>query len=87
MDSSVLLIYMAVLFGAFYFLFIRPQKKAQKEHKQLLDNLKVYDRVLTAGGMYGTITEVGTEIVTLQVAEGVQVEYAKSAILRVVEKE
>ncbi|ABZ84395.1 preprotein translocase, yajc subunit [Heliomicrobium modesticaldum Ice1] len=85
MDSSLLLVYLAAMFGLFYYLFIRPQKKAQKEHKEMLDKLRVHERVLTAAGIYGVITEVGEDTVTVKIAEGVQVDFAKTAILRVVD--
>ena len=69
-----------LLFAVFYFLLIRPQQKRAKTHKQFIDNLKKGDRVVTSGGMYGTITGVTDDSVTIEVAEKVRVRVLKSAI-------
>lgn len=64
----------------FYFLLYRPQKKAQKERQEMLDSLKVGSRVITIGGIYGTIVSLTDEIVTLKIAEKVEVEMARHAV-------
>ena len=64
----------------FYFLILRPQKKAQKERQEMLDSLKVGARVITIGGIYGTITALTDEIVTLKIAERVEIEMARGSI-------
>ena len=69
-----------LLFAVFYFLLIRPQQKRAKTHKQFIENLKKGDRVVTSGGMYGTITGVTDDAVTVEVAEKVRVKVLKSAI-------
>jgi preprotein translocase subunit YajC len=69
-----------LLFAVFYFLLIRPQQKRAKTHKQFIENLKKGDRVVTSGGMYGTITGVTDDSVTVEVAEKVRVRVLKSAI-------
>ena len=69
-----------LLFAVFYFLLIRPQQKRAKTHKQFIENLKKGDRVVTSGGMYGTITGVTDDAVTIEVAEKVRVKVLKSAI-------
>ena len=69
-----------LLFAVFYFLLIRPQQKRAKTHKQFIDNLKKGDRVVTSGGMYGTITGVTDDSATIEVAEKVRVKVLKSAI-------
>ena len=69
-----------LLFAVFYFLLIRPQQKRAKTHKQFIENLKKGDRVVTSGGMYGTITGVTDDSVTIEVAEKVRVKVLKSAI-------
>ena len=61
------LIMMAAIFVVMYFLMIRPQKKRQKELKEYRDNLKKGDKVITAGGIYGTIAEVKENYVLLEV--------------------
>jgi preprotein translocase subunit YajC len=69
-----------LLFAVFYFLLIRPQQKRAKTHKQFIENLKKGDRVVTSGGMYGTITGVTDDSVTIEVAEKVRIRILKSAI-------
>ena len=64
----------------FYFLLYRPQKKAQEERSKMLDSLKVGNRVITIGGIYGTIVSLSDEIVTVKIAENVEVEMARNAI-------
>ncbi|MBR0283658.1 MAG: preprotein translocase subunit YajC [Selenomonadaceae bacterium] len=64
----------------FYFLLYRPQKNAQKKHKEMLDALKIGDRVVTIGGIYGTITGLEDKIIKLKVANNVEIELARSAI-------
>ena len=64
----------------FYFLLYRPQKKARDERDKMLSGLKVGNRVVTIGGMYGTITALTDEVVTLKVADKVEIEFSRSAI-------
>ncbi len=64
----------------FYFLLYRPQKKAQKEREEMLNSLKVGSRILTIGGIYGTITGIDDEIIKLQIADKVEIEVAKSSV-------
>ena len=56
-----------LIFVIFYFLLIRPQSKKAKEHKQMLDNLKKGDKVMTTGGVYGVIEDIDANAVTLKV--------------------
>ena len=69
----------------FYFLLYRPQKKAHDERNKMLDALKVGDRVITLGGIYGTIVSMKDEIITIKIAEKVEVEVSRNAINGVVE--
>jgi preprotein translocase subunit YajC len=64
----------------FYFLFYRPQKKEQQKRKNMLDNLKKGDRVVTIGGIHGTISAFSDDVVTVKVAEKVELEFNRSAI-------
>ncbi|MEI6209534.1 MAG: preprotein translocase subunit YajC [Desulfuromonadales bacterium] len=68
------------MFAIFYFLLIRPQQKKAKEHKALLDAMKKGDNVITAGGVHGKITAVDNEIVTLEIANNVNIKIVKSYI-------
>jgi len=68
------------IFVIFYFLLIRPQQKRQKEHRNLLGNLKVGDNVLTSGGIYGRITGIKENIVTVEISDKVRVKVSRGNI-------
>jgi len=63
------LIPITLMFAIFYFLLIRPQQKKQREHRQMLANLKKDDVVITQGGIQGKITNLTDNVVTLEIAE------------------
>ena len=76
MSTGATIIYYAVqflpmilIFVIFYFMLIRPQRKKDKEAKQMLDNLKVGDRICTIGGIYGTIVRIKDQVLTIEVGE------------------
>ncbi len=69
-----------VMAGALYFILIRPQQLRQKQKMQMLAELKVGDRVITAGGLIGRITRMDDHEVSLAVASGVEVDLAKEAV-------
>ena len=71
----------------FYFMLYRPQKKQQKKRQVLLDNLKKGQKVLTIGGIHGEIVTLTEETVILQVAEKVEMTFARSAIAQVLGKD
>ena len=71
---------LVLIFVIFYFLLIRPQQKRAKEHRQMLDNIKKGDKVTTSGGIYGVVESVGTNTVTLKIAENVKVKFGKGNI-------
>lgn len=64
----------------FYFLLIRPQQKRAKAHRQMLENLKRGDKVITVGGVYGVVESVNPNTVVLKIAEGVKVKFSKQSI-------
>jgi preprotein translocase subunit YajC len=68
------------MFAIFYFLLIRPQQKKAKEHKALLESMKKGDNVITAGGVHGKVAAVENELVTLEVANNVNIKITKSYI-------
>ncbi len=74
------LILMVVMVVIFYFLLIRPQQKKAKEHKALLDNLKKGDRIITSGGIIGTIVNIDDQIVNVEIADKVRIEMARPYI-------
>ena len=67
----------------FYFVIYRPQKQQREKHQALISQLKKGDKVVTSGGIWGTVTNVGKETVTLQVAENAKIKVARDHILRV----
>jgi preprotein translocase subunit YajC len=71
------MVFMVVIF---YFLLIRPQQKKAKEHRQLLENLKKGDRVLTNGGIIGTIVSLEDQLVIIEIADKVRIEMARAYI-------
>lgn len=77
--SSILMI--AVMFGVFYFLLIRPQQKKQKEHAKMIGELKKGDEVVTAGGLIGRVSGVTDRTFVLEVSEKVRVRVLRSQVL------
>jgi preprotein translocase subunit YajC len=77
---------MVVIFGAFYFLLIRPQQKRQKAHTELVSALSTGDEVITAGGILGKVTAVSDHYATLKIAENVEIKIQKSTISAVAPK-
>ena len=79
------LLFFGAIFAIFYFLLIRPQQKQKRERETMLRALKKGDRVVTSGGLHGTITGLEETKVVLRVADQVKLEFDRSAIGRVVE--
>ena len=70
----------ALIFVIFYFLLILPARRRQKKHQEMLDNLKAGDRVITNGGLYGTVVAIDAGKVVLRVADQVKLEFARAAV-------
>ena len=64
----------------FYFLLYRPQQKAKKARDEMLSSLKVGTKIITAGGIYGTITEVTDQILKVQIADKVEINITRGAV-------
>ena len=76
-----------LIFVVFYFLLIRPQQRKAKDHKTMLDALRRGDRIVTGGGIIGTVARVDSpEEVTVDIADGVRVRVLRSTISSVVAK-
>jgi preprotein translocase subunit YajC len=71
---------MVFMVAIFYFLLIRPQQRKAKEHKQMLDNLKRGDRVITAGGLIGEITAISDQTLTIEIADKVKVDVGRAYV-------
>ena len=73
-----------LIFAVFYFLLIRPQQKRAKDHRALLSNLKVGDQVLTNGGIYGRVTGLRDDVLTLEISDKVRVKVSRGHIAGIV---
>jgi preprotein translocase subunit YajC len=80
-NPYVQLIPIALVFAIFYFIILLPTKRRQKKLQAFLDALKVGDRVVTNGGIYGSVAKVNGNTVHLQIAEKVRIELSKNAIV------
>ena len=79
--TLVQLLPMILIFVVFYFMLIRPQRKKDKEAKQMLANLKVGDRICTIGGIYGTIVRIKDDVLTIECGEAkTQMKIARWAV-------
>lgn len=79
-------IMMGVVFLIFYFLMIRPQQKKQKELKEMLANIKHGDTVVTSGGLYGKVVALTESVVTIEIADKVNVKVSRGHISAVTQK-
>lgn len=69
-----------LMFVIFYFLLIRPQQKKTKEHREMITNLKKGDRVITTGGIYGRITGLDDQRVTLEISDKVRIKLVRGNV-------
>src|ERR1700681_3534219 len=79
-NPYVQLIPIALVFAIFYFIILLPTKRKQKKLQEFLDSLKVGDRIVTTGGIYGSVTKISEQSVQIQIADKVRIEVARSAI-------
>ena len=73
---------LVLILGVFWFLIIRPQQKKQKSHQQMVDNLNKGDKVVTNGGIFGTIVKVGDDRIALEIASKVQINIERQQVSR-----
>jgi len=76
-----------IIMVLFYFLLIRPKQQEQKKHETMLQSLKKGDRVLTTGGLYGSVVGIKENIVVLKIADNVKAEFQIQSIQAVVSRE
>jgi preprotein translocase subunit YajC len=81
------LIFLAAMVTILWLLLIRPQRRRQAAHAQLLSRLEVGDEVLTAGGVYGRVTRVGDDDLALEIAPGTSIRVDRRAVASVVPSE
>ena len=79
----VQVLFFAAIFAIFYFLLIRPQQKQRKQREAMLTSVKRGDRVVTSGGLHGTVVGLNEQTVILKVTDQVKLEFDRSAIGRI----
>src|SRR5688500_9452903 len=83
---STQLIFMALIFGAMYFLIIAPGRKKQKEHERMLKSLESGDEVVTTGGIFGVITNVKDDRFVVRIADNTKIEIGKGFVQTVLKR-
>jgi preprotein translocase subunit YajC len=82
---STLLMF-ALIIGIFYFLILRPQQKKQKDRQKMLDAVKKGDKIVTAGGLHGTIAGLDDKTLLIQVADNVKLKFERSAVATILKE-
>ncbi|HEY8552279.1 MAG TPA: preprotein translocase subunit YajC [Thermaerobacter sp.] len=84
-ENAVLvnLLIFALFFGLMWFMLIRPQQQQQRRRREMLARLKVGDKVVTIGGIFGTLTRVDEDTVRLRIADKVEIRLSRDAVARV----
>lgn len=82
-NTLLSLVPFVLIFIIFYFMLILPQRKKQKQQKAMLEALKKGDKVVTASGIWGTVTNLGKETVTLQIADNTKIKMQRDYVARV----
>jgi preprotein translocase subunit YajC len=86
-ESSLLsLLPLVLMFVVLYFIMIRPQMKRQKEHKAMIEAIAKGDEVVTGGGLLGRVSKLGETYVHVEVANGVELQVQRTAIVQVLPK-
>ncbi len=75
-------IFVVVMMFLFWWIIIRPTSQRQREHRQLVANVQKDDKIVTVGGIYGTVTQVGEDNIDVRVADGVILTFDRRAIRR-----
>jgi preprotein translocase subunit YajC len=77
---------LVLMFVVLYFVMIRPQMKRQKEHKAMIDALAKGDEVVIGGGMLGKVAKMGETYLSVEVADGVEIQVQRTSVLQVLPK-
>jgi preprotein translocase subunit YajC len=85
-SSMLTLLPLVLMFVVLYFVMIRPQMKRQKEHKAMVDALAKGDEVVMGGGVLGRVAKLGDTYIHLEVANGVEIQVQRSAVIQVLPK-
>ena len=82
-----IIIWIAVFFGIFYFLAVRPQRRQRQQHTEMVAMLKKGDEIVTVGGMFGVVRRLGDDWIELEITKGTRVRFLKRAISQIVSEE
>jgi preprotein translocase subunit YajC len=85
-DGTFSMIMIAAIFILFYFMLIRPQNKRAKEHRELINQLKVGDEIVTSGGFMGKVVSLDEQVIKVQLSEGLEVRLQRHAVSSVLPK-
>ena len=77
----VMLVFFVVIIALFYFVMVRPQRKRQQEHQTMMEELQRGDKVMTAGGIYGTIESISEDSVVIKVESGTTLRVARNSVV------
>ena len=75
-----IIIFLVLIFGVFYFLIIRPQRRRQKQHDELMLELKRGDKVITTGGIYGVVESLSDDSIVIKIESGATLRVARSSV-------
>ena len=81
METWGMVIFLVAIFGIMYFLMIRPRQKQQKQHEAMMEELRVGERVIIAGGIYGQIESLGEDTAIIKIESGATMKVARNSIL------
>lgn len=79
-DTIVMFLFLLMLVAMFYFLIIRPQRKRQKDHQELLDSINRGDKVITIGGIYGEVENITEDSVVIKTESGALLKLMRGGI-------
>ena len=85
-STLVSMLPLVLMFVVLYFIMIRPQMKRQKEHRAMVEALAKGDEVATAGGILGRVSRLGDTYISVEIANGVEIQLQRSAVVQVLPK-
>ncbi len=78
--NPIMIVFLVLIFGVMYFVLIRPQRKRQKEHEQLVGELTRGDKVVTAGGIHGVVESLSEDSVVLKIESGATIRVSRNSV-------
>jgi preprotein translocase subunit YajC len=77
---AIFAVYLVIFVGIWWFVIVKPRRDAQRRHRDLVDNLKKGDRIVTAGGIHGRVLSVKDKTCVVEVAEGTRITFDRAAV-------